>query len=121
MQTGDVILSGSFVRAVPFDANRSLVALFDGLGEVTKGDGMSYSIEHNILDPNLYVKHQGLPHELYDLWREQGSALESPTSDYEAPGSDSSMSKVFMCSPDIRTCLMPHAIRSSILRTTRAT
>ena len=35
MQPGDVILSGSFVRAVPFDANQSLVALFDGLGEVT--------------------------------------------------------------------------------------
>ena len=36
---------------------------------------MSYSIEHNILDPNLYVKHQGLPHELYDLWREQDRCI----------------------------------------------
>ena len=35
MQPGDVILSGSFVRAVAFDANQSLVALFDELGEVT--------------------------------------------------------------------------------------
>ena len=51
---------------------------------------MSYSIEHNILDPNLYVKHQGLPHELYDLWREQDPVhWNPPTSDYEAPGSDS--------------------------------
>ena len=57
---------------------------------------MSYSIEHNILDPNLYVKHQGLPHELYDLWREQDPVhWNPPTSDYEAPGSDSSMSKGF--------------------------
>ena len=35
IQPGDVILSGSFVRAVPFEADQSLVALFDGLGEVT--------------------------------------------------------------------------------------
>ena len=57
---------------------------------------MSYSIEHNILDPNLYVKHQGLPHELYDLWREQDPVhWNPPTPDYEAPGSDSSMSKGF--------------------------
>ena len=35
LQPGDVILSGSFVRAVPFEADQSLVALFDGLGEVT--------------------------------------------------------------------------------------
>ena len=35
MQPGDVILSGSFVKAVPFDAGDSLVALFDQLGEVT--------------------------------------------------------------------------------------
>ena len=34
MQPGGV-LSGSFVRAVPLDANQSLMALFDGLGEVT--------------------------------------------------------------------------------------
>jgi len=35
MQPGDVILSGSFVKAIPFDAGDSLVALFDQLGEVT--------------------------------------------------------------------------------------
>ena len=35
MQPGDVILSGSFIKAVPFDAGDSLVALFDQLGEVT--------------------------------------------------------------------------------------
>jgi 2-oxo-hept-3-ene-1,7-dioate hydratase len=35
MQPGDVILSGSFVKAIPFDAGDSLVALFDHLGEVT--------------------------------------------------------------------------------------
>lgn len=35
MEAGDVILSGSFVRAVPFSAGDSVVALFDPLGEVT--------------------------------------------------------------------------------------
>jgi 2-oxo-hept-3-ene-1,7-dioate hydratase/2-keto-4-pentenoate hydratase len=35
MQPGDVILSGSFVKAIPFKAGDSLVALFDELGEVT--------------------------------------------------------------------------------------
>jgi 2-oxo-hept-3-ene-1,7-dioate hydratase len=35
MQPGDVILSGSFVKAIPFDAGDSIVALFDELGEVT--------------------------------------------------------------------------------------
>jgi 2-oxo-hept-3-ene-1,7-dioate hydratase/2-keto-4-pentenoate hydratase len=32
---GDVILSGSFVKAIPFKAGDSLAALFDALGEVT--------------------------------------------------------------------------------------
>jgi len=35
MQPGDVILSGSFVKAIPFEAGDSVVALFDPLGEVT--------------------------------------------------------------------------------------
>ncbi len=35
MQPGHVVLSGSFIKAVPFDAGDSLVALFDTLGEVT--------------------------------------------------------------------------------------
>jgi 2-keto-4-pentenoate hydratase len=35
MRPGDVILSGSFVKAIPFAAGDSLVALFDQLGEVT--------------------------------------------------------------------------------------
>lgn len=35
MQPGDVILSGSFIKATPIDANQSLFALFDGLGEIT--------------------------------------------------------------------------------------
>ena len=35
MQPGDVILSGSFVKAIPFNAGDSIVALFDPLGEVT--------------------------------------------------------------------------------------
>lgn len=35
MEPGDVILSGSFIKAVPFDAGDSIVALFDQLGEVT--------------------------------------------------------------------------------------
>ena len=35
LKPGDVILSGSFVKAVPFNAGDSLVALFDQLGEVT--------------------------------------------------------------------------------------
>jgi 2-keto-4-pentenoate hydratase len=30
-----VVLSGSFIKAVPFGAGDSLVALFDTLGEVT--------------------------------------------------------------------------------------
>ena len=35
MEPGDVILSGSFIKAVPFDAGDSIIALFDQLGEVT--------------------------------------------------------------------------------------
>lgn len=35
MQPGDVILSGSFVKAIPFSAGDTIVALFDQLGEVT--------------------------------------------------------------------------------------
>ena len=35
MEPGDVILSGSFVKAVPFDAGDSVLALFDQLGEVS--------------------------------------------------------------------------------------
>jgi 2-keto-4-pentenoate hydratase len=35
MQPGHVVLSGSFIKAVPFGAGDSLVALFDTLGEVT--------------------------------------------------------------------------------------
>jgi 2-oxo-hept-3-ene-1,7-dioate hydratase/2-keto-4-pentenoate hydratase len=35
MEAGDVILSGSFIRATPINAGDSLVALFDDLGEVT--------------------------------------------------------------------------------------
>jgi hypothetical protein len=35
MQPGDVILSGSFIKAVPFEAGDSLFALFDQLGEVS--------------------------------------------------------------------------------------
>ncbi len=35
IEPGDVILSGSFVKAIPFNAGDSIVALFDGLGEVT--------------------------------------------------------------------------------------
>ncbi|MGH9134996.1 MAG: 2-keto-4-pentenoate hydratase [Ilumatobacteraceae bacterium] len=35
MEPGNVILSGSFVKAIPFDAGDSIVALYDQLGEVT--------------------------------------------------------------------------------------
>jgi 2-keto-4-pentenoate hydratase len=35
MQAGDVIMSGSFVNAISFNAGDSIVALFDELGEVT--------------------------------------------------------------------------------------
>ncbi len=35
MQPGDVILSGSFVKAIPFDAGDTILALYDQLGEVT--------------------------------------------------------------------------------------
>jgi 2-keto-4-pentenoate hydratase len=35
MQPGDVILSGSFVKAIPFSAGDTIVALYDQLGEVT--------------------------------------------------------------------------------------
>ena len=35
MEEGDVILSGSFIKAVPFEAGDSLFALFDQLGEVS--------------------------------------------------------------------------------------
>lgn len=34
MQPGDVILSGSFVKAIPFGAGDTLVALYDQLGEI---------------------------------------------------------------------------------------
>ena len=57
---------------------------------------MSYSINHNILDPGLYVKHQGPPHELFDLWREQDPVhWNPPTPDYEAPLPASTMEKGF--------------------------
>ena len=35
MEPGNVILSGSFIKAIPFEAGDSIVALFDQLGEVT--------------------------------------------------------------------------------------
>jgi 2-keto-4-pentenoate hydratase len=35
MEPGDVVLSGSFVRAIPFKAGDSVMALFDQLGEVS--------------------------------------------------------------------------------------
>jgi 2-keto-4-pentenoate hydratase len=35
MQPGDVILSGSFVKAIPFGAGDTIIALYDQLGEVT--------------------------------------------------------------------------------------
>ncbi len=35
MQPGNVVLSGSFIKAIPFGAGDTLVALFDQLGEVT--------------------------------------------------------------------------------------
>jgi 2-keto-4-pentenoate hydratase len=35
MEPGDVILSGSFIKAVPFDAGDAVFALFDPLGEVS--------------------------------------------------------------------------------------
>jgi len=35
MQPGDVILSGSFVKAIPFGAGDTILALYDQLGEVT--------------------------------------------------------------------------------------
>jgi 2-keto-4-pentenoate hydratase len=35
MEPGDVILSGSFIKAVPFDAGDSVFAMFDRLGEVS--------------------------------------------------------------------------------------
>lgn len=35
MEPGDVVLSGSFVKAVPFEAGDSVLALFDQLGEVS--------------------------------------------------------------------------------------
>jgi 2-oxo-hept-3-ene-1,7-dioate hydratase/2-keto-4-pentenoate hydratase len=35
MEPGDVILSGSFIKAAPFEAGDSVIALFDQLGEVT--------------------------------------------------------------------------------------
>jgi 2-keto-4-pentenoate hydratase len=36
MQPGDVILSGSFVKAIPFGAGDTIIALYDQLGEVTQ-------------------------------------------------------------------------------------
>jgi len=35
LEAGHVVLSGSFIKAIPFDAGDSVVALFDTLGEVT--------------------------------------------------------------------------------------
>ncbi len=35
MEAGNVVLSGSFLKAVPFDAGDSLLALYDQLGEVS--------------------------------------------------------------------------------------
>ena len=35
MQPGDVILSGSFVKSIPFAAGDTIVALYDRLGEIT--------------------------------------------------------------------------------------
>jgi 2-keto-4-pentenoate hydratase len=35
MQPGDVVLSGSFVKAIPFKEGDTLVALYDQLGEIT--------------------------------------------------------------------------------------
>jgi 2-keto-4-pentenoate hydratase len=35
MAPGDVVLSGSFIKAVPFDAGDAVLALFDQLGEVS--------------------------------------------------------------------------------------
>jgi 2-oxo-hept-3-ene-1,7-dioate hydratase/2-keto-4-pentenoate hydratase len=35
MEAGNVVLSGSFVKAIPFEAGASLLALYDQLGEVT--------------------------------------------------------------------------------------
>jgi 2-keto-4-pentenoate hydratase len=35
MQPGDVILSGSFVKAIPFGAGDTILALYDQLGEIT--------------------------------------------------------------------------------------
>jgi 2-keto-4-pentenoate hydratase len=35
MQPGDVILSGSFVKAIPFEVGDTILALYDQLGEVT--------------------------------------------------------------------------------------
>jgi len=35
MEAGNVILSGSFIKAIPFEAGDSIVALYDQLGEVT--------------------------------------------------------------------------------------
>ena len=35
MEPGDVILSGSFIKAVPFGAGDSVLAMFDQLGEVS--------------------------------------------------------------------------------------
>ena len=34
LEAGHVVLSGSFIKAIPFKAGDSLVALFDELGEV---------------------------------------------------------------------------------------
>ncbi|WP_309606828.1 hypothetical protein [Phenylobacterium sp.] len=34
MQPGDVVLSGSFVKAIPFGAGDTILALYDQLGEV---------------------------------------------------------------------------------------
>lgn len=35
MEPGDVILSGSFVKAIPFKAGDTIIALYDQLGEIT--------------------------------------------------------------------------------------
>jgi 2-keto-4-pentenoate hydratase len=35
MQAGHVVLSGSFIKAIPLGAGATMVAIFDELGEIT--------------------------------------------------------------------------------------
>ena len=39
MEAGNVILSGSFLKAIPFAAGDTITALFDSLGDVTFATG----------------------------------------------------------------------------------